>query len=86
MNELTLTKMEKILWDNDLEKMFTNHLEDAESSLQWLKSCPKFYDQSEETWMPQIKGCESRIYTLKQAIKLIKIYSDEINLIKETKC
>ncbi len=67
-----LTRMEKILWDNDLEKMFTNHLEDAESALEWFKSCPKFYDQSEETWIPQIKRCEGRIDTLKQAIKLIK--------------
>ena len=72
MNEVTLNKMERVLWDNDLEKMFTNHLEDAESDLQWFKSCPKFFDQSEETWIPQINRCESRIYTLKQAIKLIK--------------
>ena len=72
MNELTLTKMERILWDNDLEKMFTNHLRDAERDLDELKICPQFYGQAEEVWMPQINRCESRIYTLKQAIKLIK--------------
>ena len=49
-----------------------NHLRDAERDLEWFKDCPKFNDQTEEVWMPQINRCESRIYTLKQAIKLIK--------------
>ena len=54
-----------------------DHLKDAESDLQNLKGCPKFYGQSEETWIPQIKRCEGRIYTLKQAIKLIKANKGE---------
>ena len=78
MNELTeLTRMERILWDDDLEKMFTNHLKDAESDLVDLKGCLQRYQQTEEHWLPQIKRCEGRIYTLKQAIKLIKANKGE---------
>jgi hypothetical protein len=68
---MELNKMEKVLWDNDLEKMLTNHLEDAEDSLEDVKW---HMDMSrvEEDWTPQIQRYQGKIAGLKQAIKLIK--------------
>ena len=68
-----LTRMEKVLWDNDLEKMLINHLRDAEDSLEDVKLCPQRYQQTEEDWIPQIERCRGKIAGLKQAIKLLKL-------------
>tara|TARA_R100000005_G_C4853867_1_gene118831 strand:+ start:45 stop:287 length:243 start_codon:yes stop_codon:yes gene_type:complete len=69
---MELTRMEKVLWDNDLEKMLTNHLEDAEDMLEHTKGCPQAYQQTEADWAPQINHYKGRIAALNQAIKLIK--------------
>jgi len=69
---MELTKMERILWDNDLKKMLTNHLEDVEDSLEWTKGCPQRYQQLKEIWTPQMKYWKGKIAGLKQAIKLIE--------------
>ena len=70
---MELTRMEKILWDNDLEKMFTNHLEDAEDMLEHTKECPKVYQQTKEDWASQINYYKGKIAGLKQALKLLKL-------------
>ena len=70
---MELTRMEKILWDNDLEKMLTNHLEDAEDMLEHTKECPKVYQQTKEDWAPQINYYKGKIAGLKQALKLLKL-------------
>ena len=68
-----ITKLEQVLWDNDLEKMLTNHLRDAEECLEDLKYCPQRYQQSEETWEPKSNYYEGKIAGLKKAIKLLKL-------------
>tara|TARA_Y100001938_G_scaffold144435_1_gene218975 strand:- start:116 stop:346 length:231 start_codon:yes stop_codon:yes gene_type:complete len=75
---MELTRIEKALWDNDLEKMLANHLEDAKDSLENLKECPQIYGQIEEDWISPIKRCQGKIDGLKQAIKLLKLIKEGV--------
>tara|TARA_R100001509_G_scaffold9319_1_gene5152 strand:- start:7 stop:342 length:336 start_codon:yes stop_codon:yes gene_type:complete len=70
---MELTRMEKILFDNDLEKMLNNHLEDAEDMVRYFQILPSGNQQFKETWEPQINYYKGKIAGLKQTLKLLKL-------------